>query len=123
MRQTRRQTRQTRQRSWRSWRRQKRLELPMSSNSFSSKSGVKKVFLHLCRIGRDTNNSPNVGTKLLQFIAAIAATLHKVKLLKSLAAINCICRYTLQPTFGLLSLNHIKISYKKRILNTKFYDF
>ena len=33
------------------------------------------------------NKSPNVGTWLLQSIAAIAATLHKVKLLKSLAAI------------------------------------
>ncbi len=45
--------------------------------------------------------SPNVGTWLMQSIAAIAVTLHKVKLLNSLAAIDCICSHTLQPTFGL----------------------
>ena len=45
--------------------------------------------------------SPNVGTKLLQSIAAIAATqLHKVNLLKSIAAIDC---RSFVPTFGLVS--------------------
>ncbi len=39
---------------------------------------------------------------LLQSIATFAVTLHKVKLLKNLAAINWICSHTQQRTFSLL---------------------
>ena len=45
----------------------------------------------------------NVDMQLVQCIAAIAATLYKAKLLKNLAAKNCIfCSFTLQRIIGLI---------------------
>ncbi len=54
--------------------------------------------------------SPNAGTHILQSIAAIAVRLHKVKQLKNLAVIDCICSHTLQPTLGLLTRVFITMS-------------
>ena len=50
---------------------------------------------------------------MLQSIAAIAATLYKVKLLNNLAARDCICSFILQPTFWLISfVLHCNLKYK-----------
>ena len=46
---------------------------------------------------------------LVQSIAAIAVTMHKVKQLNILAAIDCIWRYTIQRTFGLLTFEDLTL--------------
>ena len=59
---------------------------------------MKLMSVYILRLQK--YNSPNVCLQLLHSIAAIAVTLHKAKLLKNLAAIDCICSYTIQRTFG-----------------------
>lgn len=49
------------------------------------------------------DHSPNIRMELLQIITVTVVTLHKTKLLNSLAAKNCIFCYKLKPKFRLMS--------------------